>query len=88
MSSNRFQSIGEAIQEKADCIYERLRTQINRIGSASGPNSHIFFVLGASVCFLGYFFNRTYIYCFSRVIWLKRKYIQHFGMSKIFHMLE
>ncbi|CAF1407741.1 unnamed protein product, partial [Adineta ricciae] len=48
MSSNTFQSIGAAIHEKADCIYERLRTQINRIGSASGPNSHIFFVLGAS----------------------------------------
>lgn len=35
-----------------DCIYERLRSEVCRIGSASGPTSHIFFVFGASVCFI------------------------------------
>ena len=33
----------------ADCIYERLRSGVTRIGSAGEANSHIFFVFGASV---------------------------------------
>jgi len=52
MSANNLQekeSIGRAIKEKADCIYERLRDQVTRLGSATGTTSHIFFVFGASV---------------------------------------
>lgn len=37
-------------KETVDCIYERLRSQVSRIGSATaGATSHIFFVFGASV---------------------------------------
>ena len=36
-------------KETVDCIYERLRSQVTRIGSAAGITSHIFFVFGASV---------------------------------------
>jgi hypothetical protein len=49
--SNQNGSIGQTIKETADCIYDRLRFQVTRIGSAAGPVSHIFFVFGASVCF-------------------------------------
>ncbi len=49
MATNKSNSITGAIHETADCIYERLRTQVNRIGSAGGSTSHIFFIFGASV---------------------------------------
>jgi hypothetical protein len=40
------------VKETADCIYERLRSQIVRAGSAAATNSHVFFVFGASVCLI------------------------------------
>lgn len=39
----------DAKKEAVDCIYDRLRSQVSRIGSAGGITSHIFFVFGASV---------------------------------------
>jgi hypothetical protein len=68
MSANKSEkrdSIGHAIKETADCIYERLRFQVNRIGSASGSTSHIFFVFGASVGFdsIECFFSFELFFC-------------------------
>lgn len=39
----------ESIKEKADYIYQRLRTQVTSHESIEGPKAHIFFVFGASV---------------------------------------
>lgn len=51
--SNEQQSTSQSIKEAADCIYDRLRSQVTRIGSAAGgSSSHIFFVFGASVCLI------------------------------------
>jgi hypothetical protein len=52
MSANKSDqkgAVNQTIKETADCIYERLRFQVTRIGSAAGSNSHVFFVFGASV---------------------------------------
>ena len=51
MTSNKSHSNNESVKEKDDCIYERLRSAVNRVGSTCiGTNSHVFFVFGASVC--------------------------------------
>lgn len=42
-------STSQSVKQKADCIFERLRSEISRIGSAGALCSHIFFVFGASV---------------------------------------
>jgi hypothetical protein len=54
-NSQEKESIGHGLKEKADCIYERLRSQVTRLGSATGgatSTSHIFFIFGASVCLI------------------------------------
>ncbi len=50
--SNDKESIGHSVKETVDCIYERLRSSVNRIGSATASTSHLFFVFGASVCLI------------------------------------
>jgi hypothetical protein len=51
-TSNQKASTSDTAKETPDCIYERLRSQITRIGSAAGSTSHIFFIFGASVCLI------------------------------------
>jgi hypothetical protein len=58
-------SVTQTIKETADCIYERLRTQVTRIGSAGGGNSHIFFIFGASVCFDLFKSNSLLLFLFT-----------------------
>ncbi|CAF3000558.1 unnamed protein product [Rotaria socialis] len=41
-------STSQTTRETADCIFERLRFQITRLGSATPLTSHIFFIFGAS----------------------------------------
>ena len=43
-------NIVEHVKEKADYIYQRIRTQINRLESSSASEPSVFFVFGASVC--------------------------------------
>ncbi|CAF1175747.1 unnamed protein product [Adineta steineri] len=48
MTANKSHTIVESVIEKVDCIYERLRDQVIRMGTSTGSESHIFFVFGAS----------------------------------------
>jgi hypothetical protein len=54
-------NVPSQIKETVDYIYQRLRTQINRIGSATASNTHTFFVFGASVC-LNYFDKNLFFF--------------------------
>ncbi|CAF1291472.1 unnamed protein product [Rotaria sordida] len=42
------QNLTTQVVQAADCIFERLRSEISRIGSGGRSNSHIFFIFGAS----------------------------------------
>ena len=76
-SSSRPSSSSKQTQ---NCIYDRLRSQVTRIGSAvQGKSSHLFFVFGASVC-------RSLFVVVSltlpfRVIWPRRRSIRPSGGS-------
>lgn len=80
-SNSRPSSSSKATQ---NCIYDRLRFQVTRIGSAvDGKSSHLFFVFGASVCRRLFF---VVVVCLtlsssSRVIWPRRRSIRHSGGS-------
>jgi len=45
-------NVQDRIKEKVDYIYQRLRTQINKLESSNASQPNIFFVLGASVCLI------------------------------------
>ena len=56
------------IKEKNDYIYQRLRTQISKLGSTDVSQPSVFFVFGASVNFYRFSLNLKYTFVSHRVI--------------------
>jgi len=45
-------NVQDRLKEKIDYIYQRLRTQINKLESSNATHLNVFFVFGASVCLI------------------------------------